>query len=294
MYRLLYVLPLACFLACGNPPRALEEIDQSSAKPTGVVDSVSAAQIVVDNIAKDELFESVATKNSRLPTGFIVGPRETWLPTFDFEPARAEETVPAGSVRVPDFYELACHGVERNMKAVTDNVDLKADGGSGTLSVTVQCNDQHYFTMTVTMGAACAKSWCFEGSSRYELKDGKLIWALRATVKPAAGGTSHDVDMGGTLKVGIVPLSDVKLLGFFKTIGKDGKPAGDAKPVILSWSPAPGVGIGKYSEYYLTGAGGKYRCNTPDSGKTGCCRLLGANDSPTGEQFTWGTGGTCG
>lgn len=286
MYKSIYIGAFAMLVACGNQARDLTEIDTSTTKPTGTVDSVSASQVVLDNIAKDELFESVSVKTPRLPTGFIVEPAGFAIPSW----AETGTSAPSGgTVQVPDFFVNACNGVERNMKENVTTVDLKAEGLAGTMTVSVQCNDQHYFSMSVQMAGACSKNNCFDGNGRYELKDGKLLWSLRATVKPQSGGASHDVDMGGTVKVG-GSLADIRLIGFFKAAGKDGKPTGDAKPVILTWSA---LGVGKYSEYYVTGAGGKYRCNTPDNGKSGCCRQLGADEKPTGEQFTWG-GNMCG
>lgn len=278
MCKKFYIGALALFVGCGAPQaRSLTDIDTSTTKPTGTVDAISAASVVVDNQQKEELFETVSVKTPRLPTGFILPP---------FGPViRAEGDTPA--VQVPDFYVNACNGVERNGKEVVTPVDLKSEGLSGTLNVGVACTDQHAFVMSVAMQNACSKSACFDGNARYELKDAKLLWSLRATV--TAGGVARDVDIGGTVKVGGA-LADIRLIGYFKVAGKDGKPAGDAKPVILTWSA---LGVGKYSEYYLTGANGKYRCNTPDSGKSGCCRQLGADEKPTGEQFTWG-GNMCG
>jgi hypothetical protein len=277
-------LYIAAFLlaACGAQPRSLDEIDTDTTKPTGTVDAISASSIVLDHSAKDALFEAVAAKNSRLPTGFIVTPNTLWLPRLD----SAQDMTPAG--QVPDFFSNACTGVSRDGKETSETLDMSTIGLSGTLIVAVSCNDQHGFTMNVTMNAACSKTACFDGGAHYQLAAGKLVWSLRGTVKPT-GGTSRDVDIAGVAVVGGTP-ADLKLVGFYKAAGKDGKPTGDGKPVILTWG---GPGVGQFSEYYLTGADGLYRCNTIDIGVSGCCRHLDASNNPTGDPITWG-GKMCG
>ena len=71
MYKKLYVAALLACAACESQARELDEIDASTTKVTGTVDAISASQIVLDNIRRGELFETVTVKTPRLPTGFM-------------------------------------------------------------------------------------------------------------------------------------------------------------------------------------------------------------------------------
>lgn len=268
MYKYSYIAVFALIAACGEPPRSTSEITTAVDKPTGAVDATSSAALVVSNIQKNELFEKLVLRSPRLPTGF----------------AFAEGPTGSTGGTVADFFVNACNGVARDGKDNITKLDLTAEGLSGSLTLAVSCTDTHAFSMRVAMSDACSATTCFNGEARYELKDGSLIWSLRATTKAVSGGTTSDVDIGGVAKVG-GGIADIKMLGFFKTIGKDGKPTSDpAKSVVLTW----GESVGNYSPYNMTGTNGKFRCNTPDSGKSGCCRQLNAQETPTGEEFTWG------
>lgn len=267
-------LGVLAFAGCGTVTRSLADVEGSVASPAGLVDATSAARMATESIEKDALLEAKPTPV--VPTGFVLPAASPALAALA-SALRQEDGVDTGVI--PDFFETVCVGIERNGRPVSQTVDLNGvPGFKGTYSVAVACTQDKSFDVTLGFANTCRGDVCYDGAGHYQLKAGKLVWSFRT--EAAQSGARRTIDIGGVLTIG-APVADIKMVGFFPKA----EDANTVSPVVLTWSA---LGVGKYSEYYVTGGNGRYRCNSADAGVSGCCRQLGSADRPTGEQFTWG------